>query len=884
MADADQTTRSKPKSGGAAAPASTAETAGRAQRLVRVLRDGARSLLDTRLKQLTAAAVVGLLIVFGVWWSIRSRALPPEERLVQALALLKRRDDHDARHAAKTIAADLRKLGFRDPNFSGGAEYVLGIAAFRNGQEADESDREPFYTRAARYLRECEQQALDDRYRPEWSYALGVSLHELGSFGEAQPLLAEAARAFPPGRADVALRLADIALARKRTAEMRPALKLIDAVLAGRLPRRQRDQTLLQKAQLHLALNQQVKAEAALSQVSDAQAGSQGMRVFRARTRMAIADMLASQLRTAGMSAAVSRVVSAQAETQYRRSMQQLRPVSTSVGLDTLFPRQANYLMGIAAERIAELQTRRSATKFDTAINFFEKTARTFPGTHEAVAASLRAADLYRAAGRNEEALNAYRRALTRASTTDEFHNRWISPGELRSLLTNAWNWWMRRKSFTEAVELSRMMSAALTPVHAQELNAVANREWARELEAEIERRPAADRKRLTRDLLRRRRLAGDSYAKLAERTRTESRYPDFLWISAENYHLGHAFVDALRQITAFINARPRKLLPQALVRRGRILLDLDRLNEARDHFQQVRDTYPTDPAAFEAEYLLGVVNLELQQPEKAETVWRNILASKTLTPEAAEWRMSLFSLARHLFHTARIDREQGESARQANDRKRAIQLRDRATVRWDESIRRFEEYLGRYPRSMRTNDARFLLARALQQRADVEREQLGEAEIENVRNEHRRRMRSFLHRALGEFQQMQSELLKREENGRLGERQNTMLRDVYFEIAHVQYDLGEYEKAIAAYTSAANRYPEDPGVLLAYLQMANCSDRLGDATEALSVLVQAEVILKRLPDRAFDTNKTTLSRREWRQWLQWAKTQRMTQNQARSR
>ena len=79
------------------------------------------------------------------------------------------------------------------------------------------------------------------------------------------------------------------------------------------------------------------------------------------------------------------------------------------------------------------------------------------------------------------------------------------------------------------------------------------------------------------------------------------------------------------------------------------------------------------------------------------------------------------------------------------------------------------------------------------------------------------------------------------------------------------------------AYNSAANRYSSDPQVLLAYLQMANCYDRLGDNGEAVSMLVQAKVILKQLPDEAFKSGNTNFSRKEWSEWLDWARQLRRT-------
>ena len=101
-----------------------------------------------------------------------------------------------------------------------------------------------------------------------------------------------------------------------------------------------------------------------------------------------------------------------------------------------------------------------------------------------------------------------------------------------------------------------------------------------------------------------------------------------------------------------------------------------------------------------------------------------------------------------------------------------------------------------------------------------------------------------------------------------LGQR---MLRDAYFERAHNLYAMDKYDRAIEAYTSAANRYAEDPSVLLAYIQMANCYDRLGKPLDARGVAIQAMLIHKNLPDKIFTQDKTLMTRDEWRSWLEWA-------------
>jgi tetratricopeptide (TPR) repeat protein len=844
--------------------------------------------LDTPGKKAGGAVAGAVVIGAAAWFAFYKPQLPPDEQLRQALELLKDQDDLSARQQARELALELSRAGYRDPDFPGGSEFVLGIVAFRTAREADEMRKEYYFTRAARRLRESEGRAVVDAYRPEWSYALGVSLHELGNASAAWPLLKEALATFRPGRNDAAMRLIEITLELKSTAELRGAVTLAAGLLRDRgLSRRDRDRVLLDKAQLHLALNQYVEAQQALDGVSDIQAGSHAARVFRARTQMATADTYSAR---PGLSVAVDAVLRARAVRHYRAALSDLEAVADTSGLETTFPRQARLLMGICAQRIAEVDSggeraaaldgsaaaapSRAAAKYDIAINYFEQTARDYPHSHEAVAASLRSGELLRLSGRDEEALKAYRRALQTAARSDEYHNRWISHREFQAALLRAWNDWMDRRSFSMAIQLSGMMSPIIAKPREQELNALAHAEWARQLAAVIATRPASERPALRREVLRRRRLAGKSYAKLAELVKASGRYAGYLKLSAEYYHAGHEFENALKQLTGFINTRPERELARAIVRRGRVLMDLDRLREALDEFRRVRHAFPKDPATFEALYLSGACQLELGRPKQAEAVWNDILSSGQLTPDAIEWRLSLFSLGRHLFQTAKILMEDAARVRRT-DVKKSRELREAAAARFETAVARLDEYLSRYPGSKETDEVRFLIAKALQCGAAIEDEKRAEGEVENVRNEHRRRRDALLRRAILRYRLLQSDLLKLEETDRLEAAGQSLLRDCYFEIAHATFALDEFDKAALAYTNAANRYSKDAQVLLAYLQLANCSDRLGDPAEAMSLIIQAEVILKQLPETAFDRRLTGMTRAEWTKWLQWTRRRR---------
>jgi len=171
------------------------------------------------------------------------------------------------------------------------------------------------------------------------------------------------------------------------------------------------------------------------------------------------------------------------------------------------------------------------------------------------------------------------------------------------------------------------------------------------------------------------------------------------------------------------------------------------------------------------------------------------------------------------------------------------------------------------------TIEARYLLAMALQISSELPRWKLETAETENARLELRRTMQTLLSQARDEFRRLQADLMHREEVDWLDKLGQRLLRNCFFEIAHTYYLLAgysiglgseNYDKAIVAYGSATNKYPRDPQVLLAYLQMANCYDRLGKPADARSMLEQAKVILKQMPDDVFASPTTNWTKQQW--------------------
>ena len=786
-----------------------------------------------------AGAVTGLgLLATIAYFLTREPEIPLDFRMKQALKYL----DENRNVPARLTAKRLEDLGYQDPDFAGGVAFVLGVVAYREADDLDEVGSEQRYIIAAGYLRQAEKLALIAERRSEWAYTLGMSLHRVGFVDDAAKYLEEAVRLKAAGRVEAALRLTETYLFQQTKSGAKRALELNTEVISdSKLSGSEHDRAYLQRTQILIALGRKADADEALAKVSKDSLGNHGSIVLRAQALMG--------------------------EKKYRQALKLLEPVASDEGLERLYPGQANYLIGVCAEKLGELEN--AASHYDRTIERFER-------SHEALAARLCSANVLRKIGRNEEALESYGIVLRTVRRPKTFRNRWISLKRLRDNVVEAWNAWVEQDFYAEAITLSEFMYPAIPREQANELIAQANQRWAEHVEAEVAKLSYSKQLERAEEVRLRWKQCGKAYAVLAENRKNSSTHNDAMWVSAEAFFKGHDFGNVVAELTEFLEIGAGTLHSTALVRRGQAFMNMDRMEDALRDFQQTLTAHPTDPAAFQARYLIGQCHFERNEIELAERSWRKILESADLAPTALEWRKSLFALGKLLYVSADFGRRESRSNTPIKTVS-AVQTADGAEqpsviyTRLDESISKLEEFLDRYPTAQEAVEARFLLARCLQRSAELPQEKLKAAETDNARAEFRRQILEKLERAIQEYQKLQATLIALQTSEKLDTQGQMMLRNCFFETAHSYFSLGRYEEAIVAYGNGAGRYPREADSLTAYVQIANCYDRLLKPAEALSTLAQAQLILKQLPDEAFPAGGVGMARKDWQRWLEWA-------------
>ncbi|MEO0511693.1 MAG: tetratricopeptide repeat protein [Planctomycetota bacterium] len=93
-------------------------------------------------------------------------------------------------------------------------------------------------------------------------------------------------------------------------------------------------------------------------------------------------------------------------------------------------------------------------------------------------------------------------------------------------------------------------------------------------------------------------------------------------------------------------------------------------------------------------------------------------------------------------------------------------------------------------------------------------------------------------------------------------------LRNSYFFVADCEYDLGDRRGALARYTTARERYPEDPASLVAMMQIFNAYVAMGEYELAGTAGARARRFYESLDPAVWDDPLLPLSREDWERWL----------------
>jgi tetratricopeptide (TPR) repeat protein len=318
--------------------------------------------------------------------------------------------------------------------------------------------------------------------------------------------------------------------------------------------------------------------------------------------------------------------------------------------------------------------------------------------------------------------------------------------------------------------------------------------------------------------------------------------YGAALWRAIDLYDKADAPQSAIALMELFARERPSdELAPECLLRLGRTYMATGQFDRAISAFERNQMKYGKSWAATQSAIPLAQALIAKGEKSygQAEQVLLNVLDNNlALTPEAVEFRLALYELAR-LYH------RQG---------------------RYEDSIARFDELLKRYPNDDRAGEVYFLMGDGFRKSAGLLAKAdaatiVDTAEAETARRDRIAKARALFDRVVAYYR----------EHVPAKDSEKSELRLAHFYRADCAYDLGQYEDAIRLYDQAAFRYQDDASALAAYVQIVNANVALGKTADAKAANERAKWLLKRMPASAFADGPGGMSRAYWEQWLKWS-------------
>jgi tetratricopeptide (TPR) repeat protein len=774
-----------------------------------------------------AALVLLAGATFAIWsylarLAIQSGRVYPET----ALAAFDQGRYEDARAMVSRMLAD----GYLPRSDYGAPLFVLGAVKFRDAQSNGiPEQRRIEYLVASRYLTEARANGFPAGREGLGMHLLGHSLLESQQYSEGLAVLDELLESGDTHGNDVLFathRLLAEACLWMPVPQLEKALGHCEALLqSAELTDDERTHAFARRAECLARLGRFDEAREALAQ---SPTGSEGSRLPQLARAQIVLDELDAML---------SKTVATEREQVIASWVERLSEVD-------------GWLSQIAAERLENpalarraqfLLGRSSELRGDSAgaLQQYAQIRQQFDKSWEVFAAGLAEAELMRRDADFPLAMSAYRRTLESLAELGPYRSEVLPLPVARERLTAAMADLIDRQRFADAIALLNHADPLFEQIERLQIRGNSLQRWG---EALLNQSDAAPEEALAArtDGLRHLREAGMAFEQLAKARFATAQYTDDLWTSAECYFRGHSFSRAIEVLNEYVRHEPDRRNAQALLRLGQSHLALGRIGESIDAFQECIEFHPQDSATYQARLDSAKAHWYLGDVDAAEKLLQENIAGSELKPVSREWKDSLFELGMLLYEYGRYE---GAAAT-------------------------LEHAIERYPDDAQVLLAKYVLGQSYRGQAEGLRERGEAARTTSERNRNERQAADFLATALIHFTDVQRSITLRADAAQNDPLLAAMQRNCYMLAGAVQFDLGQYNEAINAFSNVSSLYPNDPFVLETFVQIAHCWRRLGQADKARGAVEQAQIALERLaPDSEF-ADSTPLSRDEWRRLL----------------
>lgn len=802
--------------------------------------------------------VSGLAIVIGLatgaWWVFLGSGGSEEQTLAEALIAYENGELTEARETARRHVDNLHV----ETPYQGTASFLLGAILAEEAKDfLNPKDRATIYRLAAQHLATAKERGFPPGYEVRGNYLLGISEFHSRQFEPAIKTLSSIHEEYPLHQVDIEDALADAYL------ELRPITK---AHLQESLKwsERSRSHTSLTTDQQSAAQLRLAKIQYELGQYDDAlETVTQIPPSSQRYVDGVIVQGLVSRRRYEEYLAAGEKE---KAQDELNSAIRLFRKAAGNQLVAADSTRKASYLLATMLRANGQL---------DLALDQASRTRKIYYRTAESVAAGLEEAELLRAEGKDDEAVEIYRRILREASTDGSYDNPWIDEVEFRQRITKAIDAWKSADKFAPAVDVADVLRPLFPTDQALQIEAEVEYQWGEYLESQANKVPFNESLELRAQSRFRFRSAGNVYLELAKERFATAEYTNDLWRSATANLRGQDFSKAVEILGEYRRYESRDHQPRALVATGRALINLDKADDALGPLNECLEFYPKDPSVYEARVLAGEAYMELGKLAEAKTVLAANLDDGHLEPSSREWQDSLFALGRVLHLEGEMFEAQARvkgalEAAEAIPRE-AFQLLEQSNTSFQGAIKYLHAAVRRYPDDPRSVTARYLIAECHRRSSMLPKKKFRLVNIETQRIKFDKELKDHLEEAATIYSDLINELTnKLEVQSQLHPVEAKILRNCYFAQGAALFELQRYRDAIEAYSTASNRYQSEPVSLEAFIQIAQCYRYMNQTAEARGTVEQAKIVLSRIAEGA-DFSETTYGQRDdWRNYLDW--------------
>ena len=760
---------------------------------------------------------------------------------------------------AREIAVALRTENSLPADNRGGPPFILGAAMAVTAANAHNPDEERnLYEIAMRYLQEAADIGFPAGFEAEGAFRLGESLFRIDRFAEAIPRLQSALKLQYPDKGAIHRMLAT-AYFLDSEPNLKEALVHSQALLNEKsLTDEELEGAILQQAEIAFRLGDDQLLHQAFSRTN--QENKNSPIAFASKVLLA-----RSFLRDAN-----SQKDESKSQVMRQQAKDLLLEVINSPKAPREFQAEASFFLG---------KLEFATGKADASLSHFGRARRLAGGSALVAAITLEEGDVFLSKSANpsenaDSAVSSFLRILKQLSPQAPFVNPWITKSEITARIVASIEKLLSDREFGSALKLNTALRLATDSPESIRLSAEIEMAWGRSLQGGVQAKSEAGVEQLKQareHLLR----AAKAFQSLAERKLATREFATLMQQAAKLYEEGRDFESARKALTRTLDVQGRTERPETLVMLGKVLLDLDRLEEAEAALNECYLSFRRNPVAYRARLLASQALIEQGQLEEAKELLHANLWKEDLSPNSVDWRDSLFSLANLLFTQARVAYARAkEKAATANVAKTDItDAFDAARNLFEEAAQRLNEAVSRYADNEQSVLARYQLAECNRCLARDKMRLHDAHPIQTARTQYEKEAKAFLVSALGDFSIVQTQLNQRADTRELTSTERKMLRNCYFLSADClfdQHDPQKYEEAIQAYADAAGCYQTEPAAIEAFVQIAACYRKLRRPSDELTAIEQAQAMLARLNTSVDFATTTRATRGEWSDYLNW--------------